>query len=94
MDDLPVNARSLLRWSEALSGIARTGLGFTESLYERERFEEILKVVLTDTSDIVHEEKVVFLSQRCIEGSPNAGVVDKSRRRDVVVDGELGCVAR
>jgi len=34
----------LLRWSEALAGIARTGLGFTESLYERERFEEILHV--------------------------------------------------
>lgn len=34
----------LLRWSEALSAIARTGLGFTESLYERERFEEILHV--------------------------------------------------
>ena len=27
----------LLRWSEALSGIARTGLGFTQSLYEQER---------------------------------------------------------
>ncbi len=34
----------LLRWSEALAGIARTGLGFTQSLYERERFEEVLKV--------------------------------------------------
>ena len=34
----------LLRWSAALSGIARTGLGFTESLYERERFEEVLAV--------------------------------------------------
>jgi ADP-ribose pyrophosphatase YjhB (NUDIX family) len=34
----------LLRWSEALAGIARTGLGFTENLYERERFEEILAV--------------------------------------------------
>jgi len=34
----------LLRWSEALAGIARTGLGFTESLYEKERFEEVLKV--------------------------------------------------
>jgi ADP-ribose pyrophosphatase YjhB (NUDIX family) len=34
----------LLRWSESLSGIARTGLGFTESLYERERFEEVLRV--------------------------------------------------
>jgi len=36
--------RDLLRWSESLSGIARTGLGFTESLYERERYEEVLHV--------------------------------------------------
>ena len=36
--------RDLARWSEALSGIARTGLGFTQSLYERERYEEVLKV--------------------------------------------------
>ncbi len=34
----------LLRWAETLAGIARTGLGFTELLYERERFEEVLKV--------------------------------------------------
>lgn len=33
-----------MRWSEALAGIARTGLGFTQSLYERERFEEILHI--------------------------------------------------
>lgn len=39
-----VSAQDLLRWSEALSGIARTGLGFTKSLYEQERFEEVLKV--------------------------------------------------
>ena len=38
------SARDLLRWSEALSGIARTGLGFSESLYERERYEEVLHV--------------------------------------------------
>lgn len=44
MPSLPVTAQDLLRWSEALAGIARTGLGFTESLYERERFEEVLKV--------------------------------------------------
>jgi ADP-ribose pyrophosphatase YjhB (NUDIX family) len=43
-DDRAVSAQDLLRWSEALSGIARTGLGFTESLYEKERFEEVLKV--------------------------------------------------
>lgn len=39
-----VSARDLLRWSEALAGVARTGLGFTESLYEQERFQEVLKV--------------------------------------------------
>src|SRR6188474_3780332 len=43
-DNTPVNASDLLRWAETLSGIARTGLGFTQSLYERERFEEVLKV--------------------------------------------------
>ena len=36
--------RDLVRWSEALAAIARTGLGFTQNLYERERFEEVLHV--------------------------------------------------
>ncbi|MDH4169774.1 MAG: NUDIX hydrolase N-terminal domain-containing protein [Acidimicrobiia bacterium] len=43
-DDSPLSEKDLLRWSEALSGLARTGLAFTDSLYERERFEEILAV--------------------------------------------------
>jgi ADP-ribose pyrophosphatase YjhB (NUDIX family) len=42
--DEPASTRDLLRWSESLAAVARTGLGFTESLYERERFEEILKI--------------------------------------------------
>jgi ADP-ribose pyrophosphatase YjhB (NUDIX family) len=42
--------QDLVRWSEALAGIARTGLGFTESIYERERFEEVLAVA----ADIAH----------------------------------------
>lgn len=46
----PISEVDLLRWSEALSGIARTGLGFTESTYERERFEEVLAVA----ADIRH----------------------------------------
>ena len=46
----PLTEVDLLRWSEALAGIARTGLGFTESLYERERFEEVLAVA----ADIRH----------------------------------------
>lgn len=42
--DHRVSTKQLLRWSEALAGIARTGLGFTKSLYEQERFEEVLHV--------------------------------------------------
>jgi len=38
------STRDLVRWGETLAAIARTGLGFTESIYERERFEEILHV--------------------------------------------------
>ena len=44
------SAIDLLRWAETLSAVARTGLGFTQSLYERERFEEVLKVA----ADIRH----------------------------------------
>jgi len=40
----PPNQADLLRWAEALAGSARTGMGFTESLYERERYEEVLHV--------------------------------------------------
>ena len=43
-DRAPIGELELLRWSEALSGIARTGLGFTDNPYERERFEEVLAV--------------------------------------------------
>jgi ADP-ribose pyrophosphatase YjhB (NUDIX family) len=42
--DPSVSPRQLLRWSESLAAIARTGLGFTESLYEKERFQEVLHV--------------------------------------------------
>ena len=40
----PPTRQDLVRWSEALAAIARTGLGFTESLYEQERFEEVLHI--------------------------------------------------
>lgn len=39
-----ITEHDLLRWSEMLSALSRTGLAFTESLYEQERFEEILAV--------------------------------------------------
>ena len=40
----PPGQADLLRWAEALSASARTGMGFTESLYEKERYEEVLHV--------------------------------------------------
>src|SRR5205814_714905 len=46
----PATRQDLIRWSEALAGIARTGLGFTQSLYEQERFQEVLAVA----ADIAH----------------------------------------
>ncbi len=50
MADRDVTNRDMLRWAEALAGIARTGMGFTENVYERERFEEVLAVA----ADIRH----------------------------------------
>ena len=39
-----VTEQDLLRWAEMLSALARTGMAFTDSLYERERYEEVLGV--------------------------------------------------
>jgi ADP-ribose pyrophosphatase YjhB (NUDIX family) len=44
VSDNPITSADVVRWSETLAAIARTGLSFTESRYEQERFEEILKV--------------------------------------------------
>ncbi|WP_420451438.1 NUDIX hydrolase N-terminal domain-containing protein [Ilumatobacter sp.] len=41
---MTADARDLARWSETLAAIARTGMAFTENLYERERYEEVLHV--------------------------------------------------
>lgn len=41
---MDVAKSALIRWSETLSALARTGLSFTESLYEKERFEEVLHI--------------------------------------------------
>jgi ADP-ribose pyrophosphatase YjhB (NUDIX family) len=52
--DRRLTHQDLIRWAEALSGIARTGLGFTQSQYERERFEEVLAVA----ADIRHAAEI------------------------------------
>lgn len=56
MPEIRVKDTDLMRWAEALSGIARTGLAFTESLYERERFEEVLKVAADIRVAAGHDE--------------------------------------
>jgi ADP-ribose pyrophosphatase YjhB (NUDIX family) len=55
-----VSQKSLLRWAESLAAIAKTGMGFTESLYEQERFEEILSIAadIKATALEVTEESV------------------------------------
>jgi len=64
----------LIRWSEALSGIARTGMAFTENLYERERYEEILRVAAEIHSRISESgessEKVIEWMQSVGKGIP------------------------
>lgn len=41
---MSVPEKDLRRWAEALAGVARTGMGFTDSQFERERYEEILLI--------------------------------------------------
>ena len=48
--------RDLARWSETLAGIARTGMAFTESLYERERYEEVLHVAADIKAASIEDE--------------------------------------
>ena len=53
----------LARWSETLAAIARTGLAFTQNLYERERYEEVLHVAadikasLDDAGELRREQR-------------------------------------
>jgi ADP-ribose pyrophosphatase YjhB (NUDIX family) len=39
-----VPEKTLRRWAEALAGVAVTGMGFTDSAFERERYEEVLRI--------------------------------------------------
>jgi len=62
-DHDPPSERDLLRWSETLSALARTGLAFTDNLYERERFEEVLAVA----ADMRSKATTPYDSQALIE---------------------------
>src|SRR5207249_11790864 len=99
MDASPVSAQDLLRWSETLSAIARTGLGFTESLYERERFEEVLKVAADMRAAAGHELEAEVLLEEWMKvvGSGVPGYVTPKVAIGAVVgndEGELLLVQR
>ena len=82
-DEPAVSASDLLRWSETLSGIARTGLGFTQSLYEKERFEEVLKVASDIRAAAVEEAEADALFEEWLStvGEGVAGYVTPEGRR-------------
>ena len=73
----PVTAVDLLRWAESLSAIARTGMGFTQSLYERERFEEVLKVAAEIRTVAIeeYEADALFEEWLALVGEGVAGYV-------------------
>tara|TARA_Y100000310_G_C20689581_1_gene821343 strand:- start:1362 stop:2063 length:702 start_codon:yes stop_codon:yes gene_type:complete len=54
----------LMRWSEALAAIARTGLAFSDVVYERERFAEVLNVA----ADIRERAGSAFDSETLVGG--------------------------
>jgi ADP-ribose pyrophosphatase YjhB (NUDIX family) len=87
-----VSAADLLRWAEALSGVARTGLGFTQSLYERERFEEVLKVAADIRAAAVEEAEADALFDEWIDtvGEGVAGYVTPKVAVAAVVGNENG----
>jgi ADP-ribose pyrophosphatase YjhB (NUDIX family) len=91
-DQHVVSAVDLLRWAEALSGVARTGLGFTQSMYERERFEEVLKVAADIRAAAVEEAEADALFDEWIDtvGEGVAGYVTPKVAVAAVVGNDAG----
>ena len=82
----------LLRWSEALAGIARTGLAFSDNLYERERFEEVLHVAADIRAAAGDEVEAGPLVQEWLDqvGAGVAGYVTPKVAVGAVVGNEHG----
>lgn len=92
MDARAASAADLLRWSESLAGIARTGLAFTQSLYERERFEEVLKVAADIRHAAGHELEAEVLVEEWLRlvGDGVAGYVTPKVAVGAVVGNAAG----
>jgi ADP-ribose pyrophosphatase YjhB (NUDIX family) len=91
-NEFAVSASDLLRWSETLSGIARTGLGFTQSLYEKERFEEVLHVASDIRAAAIEEAEsdALFEEWLATVGEGVAGYVTPKVAVAAVVANEAG----
>jgi len=91
-DEFAISAADLLRWAETLSGIARTGLGFTKSLYEQERFEEVLKVAADIRSAAIEEAEADVLFEEWLStvGEGVAGYVTPKVAVAAVVGNDRG----
>jgi len=84
--------QDLLTWAESLSAIARTGLAFTESLYERERYEEVIRVaaeMLTFVHDDLEVDSVATEMMKSV-GKGVAGYVTPKVAIGAVVGNERG----
>ena len=84
--------RELLRWAETLSSTAITGLGFTDNLYERERFEEVLAIAADIRSHVEggvhpHEQVQEWLDR---VGAGVAGYVTPKITVGAVVGNDAG----
>ena len=91
-DEFAISAADLLRWAETLSGIARTGLGFTKSLYEQERFEEVLKVAADIRAAAIEEAEADVLFEEWLStvGEGVAGYVTPKVAVAAVVGNDRG----
>jgi ADP-ribose pyrophosphatase YjhB (NUDIX family) len=91
-DGREVSGHDLLRWSEALAAIARTGLAFTDSLYERERFEEVLRVAADIRFAAGHRSVAEVVAEEWLAqvGQGVAGYVTPKVAIGAVVGNEAG----
>jgi ADP-ribose pyrophosphatase YjhB (NUDIX family) len=92
MADSAIAASDVLRWAETLSAIARTGLGFTQSLYEQERFEEVLKVASDIRAAAIDEAESEALYEEWLStvGEGVAGYVTPKVAVAAIVGNERG----
>lgn len=87
-----VSEADLIRWSETLAATARTGLGFTQNQYERERFEEILEVAadMRAKAGSPHRKEVLITEWTKLIGDGVAGYVTPKSTVGAVVGNDKG----